>query len=40
MYNAEYVALARILSCRLFTVDDRLRRVAARLVAIVGPRDV
>jgi predicted nucleic acid-binding protein len=39
-YDAEYVALARILSCRLFTVDDRLRRGAARLVAIVGPRDV
>jgi predicted nucleic acid-binding protein len=39
-YDAEYVALARILSGRLFTVDDRLRRGAARLVAIVGPRDV
>lgn len=39
-YDAEYVALARILRCRLFTVDDRLRRGAGRIVAIVGPRDL
>jgi predicted nucleic acid-binding protein len=38
-YDAEYVALARILGCRLFTVDDRLRRGAGRVVEIVGPRD-
>lgn len=40
IYDAEYVALARILDCRLFTVDDRLRRGAARIVEIVGPRDL
>jgi len=39
-YDAEYVALARILRCRLFTIDDRLRRGAARIVEIVGPRDL
>jgi predicted nucleic acid-binding protein len=39
-HDAEYVALARILGCRLFTVDDRLRRGAGRLVGIVGPRDL
>lgn len=39
-YDAEYVALARILRCRLFTVDDRLRRGAGRVVDIVGPRDL
>jgi predicted nucleic acid-binding protein len=39
-YDAEYVALARILRCRLFTVDDRLRRGAGRLVGIVGPNDL
>ena len=39
-YDAEYVALARILRCRLFTIDDRLRRGARRIVEIVGPRDL
>lgn len=38
-YDAEFVALARILGCPLFTVDDRLRRGAARLVEVVGPAD-
>lgn len=39
-YDAEYVALARLLRCRLFTLDDRLRRGAGRLVEVVGPRDL
>jgi predicted nucleic acid-binding protein len=39
-YDAEYVALARILGCRLFTIDERLRRGAGRVVEIVGPRDL
>jgi predicted nucleic acid-binding protein len=39
-YDAEYVALALILRCRLFTIDDRLRRGAGRIVEIVGPRDL
>ena len=39
-YDAEYVALARVLGCRLLTIDDRLRRGAARIVEIVSPRDL
>jgi predicted nucleic acid-binding protein len=39
-YDAEYVALARMLDCRLFTVDERLQRGAGRLVEIIGPRDL
>jgi predicted nucleic acid-binding protein len=39
-YDAEYVALARIRGCRLFTVDERLRRGAAPIVAIIGPGDL
>jgi len=39
-YDAEYVALARILGCRLFTLDERLRRGAGRLVDVVGPHDL
>lgn len=37
-YDAEYVALARIIGCRLLTLDERLRRGAGRLVEIIGPR--
>jgi predicted nucleic acid-binding protein len=39
-YDAEYVALARISKCRLFTVDARLRRGAGHLVNIIGPGDL
>jgi predicted nucleic acid-binding protein len=35
-YDAECVALARSLGCRLLTLDGRLKRGAARLVEIVG----
>jgi len=39
-YDAEYVALARILDCRLLTLDDRLRRTAGRLIEVVGPHEL
>jgi predicted nucleic acid-binding protein len=36
-YDAEYVALARLLDCPLLTKDGRLQRRAARLAEIIGP---
>ncbi|MGH2445855.1 MAG: type II toxin-antitoxin system VapC family toxin [Candidatus Limnocylindria bacterium] len=39
-YDAEYVALARLLGCRLLTRDDRLRRGAARAVETIGPTEL
>lgn len=35
-YDAEYVALAQILDCRLVTIDARLRRGAAQLGIVIG----
>jgi predicted nucleic acid-binding protein len=39
-YDAEYVALARIARCRLFTLDARLRRGAGHVVHVIGPGDL
>ena len=39
-YDAEYVALARILGCRLLTLDARLRRGADRLGFVVSPTEL
>lgn len=39
-YDAEYVALARLLGCRLLTRDGRLRRGAERLVDAIGPAEL
>ena len=36
-YDAEYVALARMLRCRLLTRDARLARRAGELIEVVGP---
>ncbi|MGI9082192.1 MAG: type II toxin-antitoxin system VapC family toxin [Thermoleophilaceae bacterium] len=39
-YDAEYLALARLLHCRLLTLDRRLRRGAERLGFVVGPSEL
>ncbi|MGH3021171.1 MAG: type II toxin-antitoxin system VapC family toxin [Gaiellaceae bacterium] len=39
-YDAEYVALARLVGCRLVTLDGRLRRGADRLGFVVGPTEL
>ena len=38
-YGAEYVALARLLGCTLFTSDERLRRGGAPVVDVVSPAE-
>jgi predicted nucleic acid-binding protein len=39
-YDAEYVALAGLLGCRLVTLDARLRRGAGRLGFVVAPHEL
>jgi predicted nucleic acid-binding protein len=40
LYDAHYVALARIMDVPLLTLDGRLRRGAARTVPTLGPTEL
>lgn len=39
-YDANYVGLARLVGCRVVTLDARLRRGAERLGFVVGPTEL
>jgi predicted nucleic acid-binding protein len=39
-YDANYVALARMLGCRLVTLDARMRRGTERFGLVVGPTEL
>jgi predicted nucleic acid-binding protein len=39
-YDAQYVALARMLDCKLVSIDERLLRGIARLGIAVRPREL
>lgn len=39
-YDAEYLALARILRCRLLTTDAKLKSAGARVVGVIGPTEL
>jgi predicted nucleic acid-binding protein len=39
-YDAEYLALARSLNCRLLTTDARLKSGGSGVVDVIGPADL
>ena len=39
-YDAEYLALARLLRCRLMTTDAKLKSVGAKLIGVIGPTEL
>ena len=39
-YDAEYLALARLLRCRLVTTDAKLRSAGSRVASVIGPTEL
>ena len=39
-YDAEYLALARLLRCRLLTTDAKLKAAGSRVVEVIGPTEL
>jgi predicted nucleic acid-binding protein len=39
-YDAEYLALARLLNSRLLTTDAKLKAVGSGLVSVIGPAEL
>jgi predicted nucleic acid-binding protein len=39
-YDAEYLALAQMLKCRLLTTDSKLRAAGVNIVQVIGPADL
>src|SRR4029077_8870746 len=39
-YDAEYLALARLLRCPLMTTDARLKSAGSRVATVIGPADL
>jgi predicted nucleic acid-binding protein len=39
-YDAEYLALARLLKCRLLTIDAKLKAASSGLVNVIGPAEL
>jgi predicted nucleic acid-binding protein len=39
-YDAEYLALARLLRCRLLTTDAKLKAAGSGVAKIIGPADL
>ena len=39
-YNAEYLALARLLRCRLLTTDAKLKASGSEVAKVIGPTDL
>lgn len=39
-YDAEYLALARLLRCRLLTIDSKLKSAGSNLVEVIGPTEL